>query len=140
MGHYILLEYLRENPENESSVLSNIYAYFKFKAYLQTTLRCTRKSYCIKQWNAALNMSFLPPHELCLLSDSKTTTTAVDPPNDVEWAIKQLEPGQAEIIILYFYYDKTDLEISCMKSITRQAVNNTRRRALNRLRELLVNK
>lgn len=53
-------------------------------------------------------------------------------------AIRRLTILQRKVIILKYYYGYKNSEISCILRISRQAVNQTKQRALNRLREMLI--
>ena len=139
MGRSIILNYIKQNPEINTLDLKNVYIYYKFKAYLQTTLKETKKAYCIKKWKAAGKISYMTPYDLCILSDSKVEIEINSSGNDIEWAIKQLEPSQAEVIKLSFFSDMTDSEISSMKHVTRQSVNAIKHRALKKLKDILGN-
>lgn len=137
MGHHIILAYLEEHPVTTLTELSNIYIYFKFKAYLQTTLKFTRKAYCIKLTKRTSEVSLMPTEELSALTEAACNDNAPETYFDLEWAIRQLNPAQSEIINLYYYRGKTDLEISEQRHVSRQAVNNLKRRALYNLRQFM---
>lgn len=53
-------------------------------------------------------------------------------------AIKRLTTLQRRVIILKYYYGYKNSEISRILRISRQAVNQTKQRALNRLKGLLI--
>jgi DNA-directed RNA polymerase specialized sigma subunit len=132
-----MLDYLKQNSKIKSSDLMNIYIYFKFRAYLQTTLTQTKKAYCIKIWKASERLSYMSPSDLYEQFESIGVIDVNDLRYDIKQAMKQLKPAQAKIINLYFYCGKTDLEISSMLQVTRQAVNNMKRGALFKLKKIL---
>ncbi|MDR2578711.1 MAG: hypothetical protein LBC70_07905 [Chitinispirillales bacterium] len=137
MGVYIMLDYLKQNSETEIPDLMSTYIYFKFKAYLQTTLTQTKKAYCIKSWKTAAVLSCVAPYDLCERFESVAVTGTNDLRYDIKRAMKQLTARQAEVIDQYFYCGKTELEISSTMRVTRQAVNNIKREALDKLKKIL---
>jgi len=139
LGNRFILDYVRKTADAPSINLENVYNFFKFRAYLQTTLHETKKSYCIKRWKTAERIIFMNPHDLCILSDSKIEINTEDSIDYMEWAMSQLEPAQAEVIKLSHFLNMTDFEISSVKCVSRQSVNAIKHRALKKLKEILKN-
>lgn len=133
------MDYIRQSPEAASLNLENVYMFFKFKAYLQTTLYETKKAFCIKKWKAAEKITYMSPYDLCVLSDSKVKINTDNTMEEMKWAINQLEPSQIEVINLSLFSNLTDSEISSIKRVSRQSVNALKHRALKNLKNILEN-
>jgi len=139
LGNRIILDYIKQTLDSFSLNLESVYIYFKFKAYLQTTLRETKKAYCIKKWKTADKITYMHPYDLCALSDSKIELKTDDSPEKIDWAMSQLKPAQAEVVKLSIFSNLTDTEISSIKRVSRQSVNAIKNRAFKRLKEILEN-
>ena len=139
MGNKIILDYIKQTSDASSLNLENVYIFFKFRAYLQTTLYETKKAFSIKRWKAAEKIIYMHPYDLCMLSDSKIEIKTDDSLKEIEWAMSQLEPAQAEVIKLSLFSNMTDTEISSIKCVSRQSVNAIKHRALKKLKEIIKN-
>lgn len=134
MGNHIILDYVKEHNITDEDMLFDTYCRLKFKAYLQETLRCTKKSYCSKWMQQMQRFPTANPEDIQIhnLPDVSKYESI-----DLEFALRRLHKKQSEVIRLHFFCGKTDLEISKEWDISRQAVNNLKRRGLKHMKKLL---
>lgn len=66
----------------------------------------------------------------------KTVEDAIE----INLLLENLSPLQKEVIIDVFVYEKSEVEIAKKRHITKQAVSNTKARALKKLREIYIEK
>lgn len=136
MSNHVILDYVRTHNISDEQALLDTYYELKFKAYLQETLRCTRKAYCSKWVRDAQRIQFV-------MLDEHLIDEMSDPAGDkidsivLQQSLRNINKSQYEVLRLYFFSDKTEAEISRERNVTRQAINNLKRKGLLKLRELL---
>ena len=59
---------------------------------------------------------------------------------EVNFLLKNLSPLQKDVIVDIFIFEKSEVEIAQKRNITKQAVSNTKVRALKKLREIYIEK